>query len=87
MPVVRFLRKVVEVPDTWEGWATRVLTVAVVIVFIASIALVGMVRGLNAYVSESRSQRLVYQQQETVRQCAILVNQNVSAIRLRELKC
>jgi len=87
MPALHFLKKVVDVPDTWEGWAMRVLTIAVVIMLLVSLTLISMVRGLSAYVSDSRQQRIQFQVEETARQCVILASQGISEAQLKALKC
>jgi hypothetical protein len=79
----RFLR----VPDSWEAWAIRVLTVAIVFVFAAAFLLGGQVQELQDFVSESRTQRTQFQQEETARQCALLEAHGLTPERLEELKC
>lgn len=81
------LGRFVQVPDSWEAWAVRILTVAVVLVFAAAFYLSRQVASLQEYIGESRQQRTAFQQQEQARQCAILRAVGTSTSELRELKC
>lgn len=82
-----WLGKVVQVPDTWEAWAVRILTIAIMLVFVAVYYFSSQVTALQSYIAESRQQRTEYQQQELARQCTLLRSVGVSAAELRELKC
>lgn len=84
----------VGVPSTWEGWAVRVLTIAVVAALLACWILYGQLSVLirlttdqNAFIRESRAQRLVFQQQETARQCAALEELGLQVVQLKALQC
>lgn len=88
------LRKFVGVPDSWEGWAIRVLTVAVILTLVTQAVLGAAVARLttltveqSAFMRDSREQRVAFQQQETERQCEILRRQGATADQLKALKC
>lgn len=75
------------VPDTWEAWAIRVLTVMLTLVLISIGVLINQLADLSGYISESRSQRLSFQQEETARQCAMLRALGTTPDTLRSLRC
>jgi len=87
MPVVRFIKRFAAVPDTWEGWAVRVLTVAVILVFGAAMILLSQTASLREQVANGRSERTAYQEEQTVRVCQILRHLEVSSGELRDAKC
>jgi hypothetical protein len=81
------LGRFVQVPDTWEAWAVRILTVAVSLVFVAAWFLSTQVRDVQLFMEDSRQQRTAFQQQEKARQCAILRGIGTSPAELRTLQC
>ena len=81
------LGKFVGVPDSWEGWAVRILTVAVVLTLATQAFLGRMIADQNDFLRESRSQRTEFQLEETARQCAILSNQGETVTELKAMKC
>jgi hypothetical protein len=88
MPALAIVKRVVHVPDTWEGWVMRVMTIALVMVFVALYFLFGKLASLEDYITESRQQRTGYQQQELARQCALLyATQTLTAAELEDLQC
>lgn len=72
MPLVRFLKKAVQVPDTWEAWAMRVLTMGIVVVLFAAWALMGRIAELQSQITSGRNERNAYQVEQTERVCALL---------------
>lgn len=82
-----FLRRLMQVPDTWEAWAVRVLTVMLAIVLLAVYVLLGKIGDLEDFVNESRDQRILFQNEEAARQCAILVRLQVAPAELEDLRC
>lgn len=94
MPELRKAHQFLRVPDTWEGWAMRVMTVAVVMVFVAVWWLAGQINslssqldGMGGYIAESRAQRTAYQVEELARQCTTLSKVGVSVAERRALGC
>lgn len=95
------LRRFVGVPNTWDGWATRVLTVAVVVNMALAIWLAGKVATVddqitetntltvnqNDFMTQSRQQRTAFQGEETARQCETLRRLNTPSDVLRALRC
>lgn len=66
-------QRVIQVPDTWEGWAVRILTIMLTLVLVSAYLLLDAIDDLQAYLAESRVQRATYQQAEAARECAILL--------------
>lgn len=87
MPIVRGIKRFVDVPSTWEGWVMRVMTVAVVILIIVSGTLLQLVLEQKSFSSDSRRQRLTFQQEETRRQCEILRFEGAGIAQLQDLGC
>ena len=81
------LRRFVDVPDTWEGWAVRVLTIAVVLMIITTLYLTQQVAELHAYIQEGRAQRQEWQQVEAERVCVVLRQNGSNDSGLKELGC
>lgn len=80
-------QRFIHVPDTWEGWALRIMTVALVIVFVAVYVLLGKLADLEVFIAESRVQRTTFQQQELARQCTILSLLGSSRGEMEKLRC
>lgn len=55
------VRKFVSVPDTWEGWAIRVLTVAVVLTLAVQCLLWRELHAVHTYIEQSRVNREHFQ--------------------------
>lgn len=88
--VQRFLH----VPDTWEGWALRVMTVAIALVFVAISVLLGRIGSLEVklidletYIEQSRTERNAFQQENVARQCRTMQELGLSLEELRGLRC
>lgn len=84
----------VSVPTTWEGWAVRVLTVAVVLVIgiqavlgAQLLKLIALTEDQNVFMNNSVNQRTAFQHEETARQCELLRHQNVTLTQLQSLGC
>lgn len=84
----------VGVPSSWDGWAIRVLTIAVVaallvcwILYGQLVTLIRLTEDQNAFLQESRNQRAVFQEEETVRQCAMLRVLGVELIQREAMRC
>ena len=89
------------VPDSWEGWAVRILTIVVMLTFVTQwllaqqIAqvetqvgeLVRLTQQQNTFMNESRTQRQSFQSEETARQCQLLRELGTSQEDLRALRC
>jgi hypothetical protein len=76
-----------QVPDTWEGWAMRILTTFLAIVLVAVWALMGQLSDLENFIEQSRVQRMTFQQQEVARQCAILERLGATETERARLQC
>lgn len=87
MPIVRGIKRFVDVPSTWEGWVMRVMTVSVIIMIAVSIVLLQLVLEQRSFSNVSRQQRQTFQSEETARQCELLRFDGASPDRLRDLKC
>lgn len=87
MPESRGFRRFVDVPNTWEGWAVRVLTMGVVLVLVVAIWLLSALLVLQATANTARQERNDYQNIQTRRVCVILRLEQVSGPELRELQC
>ena len=81
-------------PETMDAWATRVLTVCVVLTLIAAGILFVQVRALNdqldglrTFVSDSRVERHEFQDQQTLRACRMLIALKATPAELKELGC
>lgn len=81
------IRRIVEVPSTWEGWAMRVLTICTVLVLAASIMVFRQVSDVMNFMTESRADRTTYQIEQQRRMCYLLASSNVSPEKLREVQC
>ena len=81
------LREITQVPHSWDAWAVRVLTIAIVLVFSAVFILGGMLKATQQDIDNGRSERRAFQQEERSRQCELLRQVGVTSGRLRELKC
>ena len=87
MPVLRFVRRVVQVPDTWEGWAMRILTIGIVLVLVAAFFLGQQVAALQDQVNSGRHERIAYQEEQTMRVCALMRVAGATPEDLRAAKC
>ena len=72
MPVLRFIKRFVAVPDTWDGWAIRVLTIAVIITLCSSWILITRIDDLSDQLHQGRVERTASQEAQTVRLCAVI---------------
>lgn len=81
------LRRVFHVPDSWEAWAMRILTIMLALVFAAMYVLLGKLGDLEVYIAESRVQRTTFQHQEQARQCTILSLLGSSRAEMEKLRC
>lgn len=81
------MERFIHVPDTWEGWATRIITVAIALLFLAVAVLIGQINSLEDYLVESRQQRTAFQAEETARQCLALALLGSSQAELRKYRC
>ena len=72
MPVVRLVKRFVSVPDTWEGWVMRVMTVAVVVTLSMCLILLQKTAELSQQITNGRAERNAFQQEQTERTCAVL---------------
>jgi hypothetical protein len=81
------IRQLVQPPSTWEGWAMRVLTIAVIFVFGAAVMIVRQVAGVMDYMAESRAERYEFQVEQQQRTCLLLKNMGLSERQLEEVAC
>jgi hypothetical protein len=81
------IRRLVEVPSTWEGWAMRVLTICTVLVLGAAIMIGRQVSGVMDFMEESRSDRTAFQQEQQQRTCVILEHFGLTQKQLEEVQC
>lgn len=81
------LREITQVPHSWDAWAVRVLTIAVVMVFASVFLLANMIMAAQETLNAGRAERQQFQIEEHARQCAILTELGVTRSRLSELKC
>ena len=72
MPIVRFVKRFVSVPDTWEGWVMRVMTVAVVVTLAMCLVLLQKTAELSQQISNGRAERNSFQAEQSERTCSIL---------------
>lgn len=77
-------QRFIQVPNSWEGWVLRIMTIALVLVFVAVYILFGAISrlseqlgGLEGFVSDSRAQRTAFQNAEQARQCLALERMGV----------
>lgn len=88
MPVVRFLKRFTELPNTWDGWAMRIMTISVILVFCAAWVLFGQVRTLQEQLSVGRGERNTFQNQTTTRLCTLVRHETtISEETVRALGC
>lgn len=87
MPRRTALERFIKVPDTWEAWAIRVLTVMLALVLVAEAILINQLASLGDYIQDSRQQRQSFQIEETARQCATLRALGTTPDTLRSLQC
>jgi hypothetical protein len=66
------LHEVVSVPKTFDGWAMRVLTIAVVLCMISAWATFAASRTLSLQIEELQEKNGTYQKQAQVRGCLLL---------------
>lgn len=81
------LREITQVPHSWDAWAVRVLTIAIVLVFTAIFILGGMLKATQDTIDSGRAERRDFQLEERARQCELLRQHGVTSGRLKELKC
>lgn len=81
------LRRIVDVPDTWEAWVQRVMTIVAAAVLVAAVLLLVKVGQVQTYIEQSRLAREHYQVLELERQCAILVALDTPVSELGRLGC
>ena len=72
MPIVRLVKRFVSVPDTWEGWVMRVMTVAVVITLSMCLILLQKTAELSQQITNGRAERNAFQTEQSERTCSIL---------------
>ena len=82
-----WLRHHAAVPDNHTDWATRVLTVLVSLVLIATYLLLDRFGEVNAFLVESTQQRQQFQEEQLLRTCVVLEELDVGQVRLRGLGC
>ena len=87
MPLVRLVKRFVSVPDTWEGWVMRVMTVAVVVTLAMCLVLMQKTAELSDQVTRGRAERNAYQEIQTERTCAVLALLTKDARILRAARC
>jgi hypothetical protein len=87
MPAVRVIRKFVQVPDTWEAWAVRVLTIAVVVTIGVAVILLQQTAELRSLIVNGRAERNTYQNDQTYRVCMLLREHNGNPVDLKAAKC
>lgn len=87
-------RRFASVPDTWDGWAVRVLTMAVILtmatvwgLMIRVGALSDQLNQVSSSISDGRADRQEYQQTELARQCTTLAKLGVNLPAMKELGC
>jgi len=81
------IRKIVEVPSTWEAWAMRVLTICTVLVLGAAVMITRQVTGVMDYMEDSRADRTAFQIQQQHRTCLLLENFGLTQAQLEEVQC
>jgi hypothetical protein len=87
MPVLHFIKHVVQVPDSWEGWAMRVLTIGIILVLGAAFVLGQQVSLLRDQVTNGRAERNAYQVEQTARVCTLFRASGVPEDELKAAKC
>lgn len=65
-------KEIVSVPRTMDGWAVRVLTVAIVICMIAAIGTWAAAHNLSTQIEEAQAKNREYQSQAQTRGCLLL---------------
>lgn len=81
------LHEVVSVPSTWDGWAVRVLTIAVVICIISAWAVFAASRQLSLQVEELQVRNSTYQSQAQTRGCLLLKKLGATSDELVSVGC
>lgn len=87
-------REVVKVPDTFDAWAVRVLTIAIIICIISAWSAFAAAWTLNAQVEQLQSDvdvnaknRMAFQYIQVDRACVLLRALSVSQEQLKETAC
>ena len=87
MPIVRFVKRFVSVPDTWEGWVMRVMTVAVVITLSMCLILLQKTAELSDQINRGRAERNAYQTEQSERTCSILRSVTQDPVMIGVARC
>lgn len=81
------VHEVVSVPKTFDGWAVRVLTIAVVICVISAWAVFAASRQLSIQVEELQTKNGTYQSQAQTRGCLLLKKLGATSDELAGVGC